>query len=310
LGGPAAVLLFLLFERQWRRAAEFTGLSICCGLALFGYFQWVAFSGQAFWRHFLLYQATLLSWQRFAKAFFLFAFLFLLPLVFGIEYLRTNRNRLISCYLATAIVLGLLTYSKNASGVHYFFETALVVSSLVPALFAKELTTHGEPIDLLLILSIMLLAGQWSIKRSPAPSDFARHEAIQVYLRENFSPGADSLGAAPGDLLQAGLRTPYSGLFQLTQLTRRGLISDRDLVAGIQARHFALIVLSFDAQRERDPYWLHFYLTEPVLAAIQREYVLETSLDLPLPEKERPQDRFYVYVPRSGLPGGGTNRSQ
>jgi hypothetical protein len=302
LAGSAAVVLFFLFERQWRRAAEFTAVSTACVLALFGYFQWVAFSGQAFWRHFLLYQVSLLSWQRFGVALILYGLLFLLPLVFGIKYLRANENRLISCYLAVAVVLGLLTYSKYGSGVHYFFETALILSALVPAFFAKELTVHGRPIKLLFVFAIMVLTGQWLNTLPPAPSDYARHAAIQQYLRQNFPPATVSLGAAPGDLVQAGLRTPYASLFGLTLLAHRGVISDLDLVAEIEAHHFSLIVLSFDIQRERDPYWLRFYLTDSALAAVQREYVLVTSLDLPLPEKQRPQDRFYVYVPRLSVP--------
>jgi hypothetical protein len=37
-----------------------------------------------------------------------------------------------------------------------------------------------------------------------------------------------------------------------------------------------------------------------MIEAIQQEYVLAANLDLPLPERERPEDRFYAYVPRSG----------
>ena len=300
IAGPVAVVLFHLMGRHWRSAVEFAGLSALGLLSLFAYFQWIAFSGQAFWRHFLLYQVSLFSWRRFGIALFLYVLLFFIPLLFVIEYLRASRNRMIACYLGAAIVLGLLTYSKSASGMHYFFETVFIVSTVVPALIAGELAKQRLPVDLLLVLTLMLFAGQWSTKPAPRPSDFQQHEAIRNYLRQNFPPGAKALGPAPGDFLQAGLLTPYAGVFQLTQLVHRGILSDRELVAAIRAHQFSVVTLNFDVWRERDPYWLRFYLTAPMIEAIQQEYVLAANLDLPLPERERPEDRFYAYVPRSG----------
>jgi hypothetical protein len=300
IAGPVAVVLFHLLGRQWRRAGEFAGLCALCGVSLFAYFQWVAFAGQAFWRHFLLYQASLFSWQRFGIALFLYALLFFIPLLFVIEYLRTSRNRMIACYLGAAIVLGLLTYSKSASGMHYFFETVFIVSTVVPALIAREFAKQRLPVDLLLVQALMLFAGQWSTKPAPRPADFQQHEVIQNYLRQNFLPGAQALGPAPGDLLQAGLRTPYAGVFQLTQLVHRGILSDRDLVGRIYGHEISVITLNLDVSAERNPYWLRFYLTAPMIEAIRREYVLATILDLPQPERERLGDHFYAYVPRSG----------
>jgi len=300
IAGPLAVVLFYLLERQWWRAAEFAGLSTLGLLSLFAYFQWIAFPGQAFWRHFLLYQASLFSWHRFGIALFLYVLLFFIPLLFVIEYLRTSRNRMMACYLGVGIVLGLLTYAKSASGIHYFFESVFVVSTVVTALLAGELARQRMPVDLLLVLTLMLFAAQWSTKPAPRSSDFQQHEVIQSYLRQNFPPGAKALGPAPGDLLQADLETPYAGVFQLTQLVHRGILSDRELVAAIRAHEFSVVTLNFDVWRERDPYWLRFYLTAPMIEAIQQEYVLATNLDLPLPERERLGDRFYAYVPRRG----------
>jgi len=298
IAGPVGIVLFLLIEKRRRLAAEFVGLTALCGLGLLGYFQFFAFRGQVFWRHFLLYQTSLLSWQRLGIALFLYVLMFLIPVVFVIEYQRGSANRLISCYLGAAFVLGLLTYAKSASGIHYFFETVFLVSTLIPAMIAAELAKQRKPLDLLLVLLIMLFAGQWSTKPAPRPSDFQQHAAIQNYLRENFPAGAKALGPAPGDLLQAGLQTPFAGVFQLTQLVHRGILSDHDLVAAIRAHEFSVITLNFDVWKERDPYWLRFYLTTPMIEAVQQEYVLGMSLDLPLPERERPADRFYAYIPR------------
>src|SRR5438477_5232902 len=160
VGASAAVFLFLLFERRWRLAAEFAGLVAGLGVILFSYFQWISFAGQSFWRHFLLYQVTLFSWGRLGMALLVFALLYILPLIFGIEFLRVYRIPLVSCYLAIAIVLGLLTYAKNASGVHYFFETSFVLSAVITASIVKELFSRQHPLHLMIVLIIMLLAGQ------------------------------------------------------------------------------------------------------------------------------------------------------
>jgi hypothetical protein len=300
VAGPIAVVFFLCRDKRYRLATEFAGLLAFCGLGVFGFFQWVAFSGQAFWRHFLLSQTSLLSWHRFEQALFIFSFMLFFPLIFGIEYLRAYPNRIISCYLFFGLVLGVLTYSKDGSGVHYFFESVLLISTLIPVQMVKQISSRGHPIHLVLVLGIMLFAGQWSTKGPPQPSDFARYNAMQVFLRQNFSPHAEALSASPGELLQAGLETPFSGLFQLVQLAHRGILSDRDLAVQIGARRFSVIVLSFDLSLERDPYWLNFYLTPATRDAIDHGYVCVSSLDMPAPEKERAQDRYYIYVPRPG----------
>ena len=69
-------------------------------------------------------------------------------------------------------------------------------------------------------------------------------------------------------MLASCLDTPFSGLFQLAQLSRLGIVSDRDLVAKIHDRRFAVILPFFDLVRERDPYWLTFY-TPGILGAIE-----------------------------------------
>ena len=134
--------------------------------------------------------------------------------------------------------------------------------------------------------------------RPPQPYDVAQYNAMQSFLERNFPAGALSLGPNPGNLLQAGLKAPFSGLFELAVFSHRGFVSDEDLIAQIQARRFAVIVSHFDISQERDPYWLRFSATPAVLHAIETGYRLDTSLDMPTPIKERSQDRFYIYVPR------------
>ena len=299
VAGPLAVFALLILEKRYREAAELAALLASCGLGLFGFFQWVVFPGQSFWRHFLGYQTSLLSWHRIGVAVFVLALLLFLPVVLALEYLRTYADKMLSCYLFFALLLGFLTYSKAGSGVHYFLESVLLLCALVPALLAKDIALRRHPADVILLLGIILFAGQWSMKRPPQATDFEQHDVIQSFLRRNFPPHARSLGTAPGDLLQAGLETPYSGLFQLAQLAHRGKVSDSDLATQIRTCRFSIIVLSFDLGQEHDPYWLGFYGTPSTLQAIGSSYELATRLDLPTPARERPQDGFYVYVPRS-----------
>lgn len=298
VAGSLAVLLFLFFEKRYRLALEFAGLLAACGLGLFAFFQWVVFAGQAFWRHFLLYQTALLSWSMVGKAAFVFVIFLLLPLILAATYLREEPNRLVGFYLLIAVLLGFLTYCKQAGGIHYFFESILVISVLVPSLLAKRRAEPICPLDLVLLLGIMLFAGQWQKTRPPSESDIEKYDAMQSFLRGHFRPHSAALSIGPGDLLQAGLETPFSGLFQLAQLSRNGIVSDRDLVNQIHDQRFIVIVLNFDVSKERDPYWLKFYGTPAVFRAISTNYELDESLAMPDLVRQRPQERFYVYVPK------------
>jgi hypothetical protein len=297
VAGLLAVPMFLFLDKRYRLASEFGALLGIGGLGTFALFQWVIFRGQAFWQHFLFYQTALLSWHLLGRALFVFAILLFLPVVLSVEYLREAPNKLVGCYLFFAVLLGLVTFCKEAGGVHYFFETVFLVCALVPALLASRVRARLYPVDLILLLGIMLLGGQWSTKLPPQRSDVAKYETMQSFLRSHFAPGAESLSLAPGDLLQASLETPFSGLFQLAQLDHGGVVQDRELVSKIHEERFAVIVLNFDVVRERDPYWLRFY-TPAILEAIGDDYQLEATLEMPSPTKDRSQDSFCIYVPR------------
>jgi hypothetical protein len=300
IAGPCAVMLYLLIEKRYKLAAGFAGIVAACGLGLLGFFQFAVFPGQAFWRHFLFFQAPLLSWRGFfRRALVAFVVLIFLPLTFGIEYLRMHRDKLIASYLFVGLALGMLTYSKDGSGAHYFFESVFVLCAVVPAVIADKLPGRVYPMDLIVFLGVMLFLAQWQTKRPPQPADITKYEAMQSFLRRNFSPHALSLCSNPGELLQAGLDAPFAGVFQLEALAQRGVVSDRQLVDRVRSRQFALIILRIDAQREKDPYWETFALTSGVLRAVRSEYQLDATFDMPAPLRERPEDRFYVYVPRS-----------
>ena len=309
VAGPLAVLLFLLLEKKYRRALEFAGLLAVCGLGLLALFQWVIFSGQAFLQHFLLYQSSSLAWHLVVRALFAFTVLLLLPLMFALEYLHKHSNKLIGCYLFCAVTLGLVTLCKSGSGFHYFFESVLILCALIPVRLVNGFAHRIYPIDLVLVLGVMLIAGQLFEPRAPQPSDVAQYNAIQTFIVRNFPPGAFSLGLNPGNLLQAGLKAPFSGLFELAVFSDRGLVSDQDLIAEIQDRHFAVIVLPFDVSRERDPYWLKFY-TPGILRTIETDYEVDKNLEMPAPLKQGARDRFYIYVPKANGTASATSSLQ
>ena len=302
VAGPLAVLLFLLLEKKYRRAVEFAGLLAICGLGLLAFFQLFLFPGQAFWRYFLLYQSSLLAVHLIGRALFVFAVVLLVPIIFALEYLRKYPDKLIMCYFFIGIFLGLLTFCKGAGGPHYFFECVLLLCTLIPAYFVDRFVLGLYPIDLVLVLGVMLVASQLFEPARPQASDVEQYGTLQSFLVGHFPRHASALGPNPGELLQAGLEAPFSGLFEVAAFSRSGAVSDNGLIKQIQDQRFAVIVLHFDVSKERDPYWLTFYATPAVLHAIDVSYELEGNLAMPAPLRQRRQDRFYIYAPKRTMP--------
>jgi hypothetical protein len=299
IAGPIAVVSYLLIDKRLRLAAEFVALLALFGLGLLKLFQEVVFPGQAFWRHFLVYSGATLSAHRIVPSFFVFSILLLLPLLFAIPYLRTHQDKLISYYLLWAVSLGGFTFCRSGSNIQYFLESVVVLSILFPVMLAGEINQRANPLDLVLVLGLMLLAGQAFGTHPPAPSDFTKYSAVQTFLHGNFPAHASALGSSPGDLVQAGLEVSFPDLYQVAELSRRGLLSDRGLAAQIHARRFSTIVLDINLAEEKDPAQLYFFLTEPLREAISHDYELGAALEVPDPEKTRPGARFCVYVPRA-----------
>ena len=302
IAGPLAVLLFLLLEKRYGLATQFVGALGLTGFGLLAIFQWVVFPGQAFWRHFLFYQAPLLSWHRFLVGFLIFLFMLGVPLLLGAQYLCRYPDKLLACYLGCAILLGLATIGKEGSGIRYFFESILLVSALMPALLAKNFASGTRDGTAVFLFSISILFGQAFRRPVPQPSDFARNQAVQQFLRNNFPAHSAALGVFPADLMQAGLDVPFDDLYDLSRLARRGKLSDRGLVDAIRNRRFAVIVLNVDLSTERDEYRLNYFLTGPMRKAVQEEYELRTRLAIPAPEGLWNEHWLYLYVPRKSPP--------
>ena len=299
IAGSLAVMIFLLLEKRYTRLAGFLGALALCGFGLLALFQWMIFPGQEFWRHFFFYQSALFSWYQFKIGVLVYILMFGVPVLLAFEYLRKHPDRMLMCYIVCAVVIGILTIGKATAFIQYFFDTLFLVSVLVPALVAKKVEAGSLPLDILLLLAISLFAGQWYTPPAPSPSAAAQFQAEQSYFRRNFPAHARAIGLRGGDLVQAGFDTPFSDLFTTETLARWNVVSDRQLVQQIRVGWFSLIVLDFDLQKETDPVWLNYYLTQAVRDAIASEYRVVDSLQVPQPTKLFPQDRLYIYVPKS-----------
>ena len=298
IAGPLAAVAYLLLEKRFTRAAEFAGAMAASLLGTFAFFQWVMFRGQEFWRHFLLYQATLFSWHQFEMGVLAFAFIFAAPALLGLEYLRTHPNRMLQGYFVTAILLGLITIGKESAFLQYFYESIVLISVLVSALFASRIGQRRGVIEVLVLLGIALLAGQWYTPPAPKPRDITEHDAVQSFFKHNIPAHSRVLGYRGGDLVQAGLDTPFADLFQTELLARHGVVPDQYLLERIRERWFAAIVLDFDLETERNPHLLNMYLNASAQEAIEQNYQVSDRITVPGPELLNLQDRFYVYIPR------------
>ena len=303
IAGPLAVFTYLLLERRFARAAQFAGLLAASLLGAFAVFQWAVFRGQEFWRHFLLYQSTLFSWHQFELGFLTFAFMFAAPALLGLDYLRLHPNRMLQCYFVAAIVLGLMTIGKESAFIQYFYESILLISVLVPALLTSKVADRRGALEVVVLLGVALLAGQWYTPPAPKRADAAQYNAVQSFFRKRISPHSRVLGYRGGDLVQAGFDTPFSDLFQTELLARHGVVPDQYLLARIRDRWFSAIILDFDLEKERNPRMLDMYMTKPAREAVEQNYQIADKVAVPAPESLNPQDHFYVYVPRSGATG-------
>ena len=296
VAAPLSVLLFLLLEKRYRLAMEFLGLLTLGGLGLLAFFQFWVFPGQAFILHFVAYNVVHFTWTKFFLGLVIVGVVFPVPLLMALGFLRLHPDKLLGCYLGFAFFLAVVAFAKVGSDLNYFLECALIISPLFAASLAEKIAKSPRSAVWFLLLSLALL-GQWSAPARPLPADFACDRTVQDFLRRNVTPHSPALGYFTGDLVRAGLETPIADLTEYTALVRKGTFSDRDLVAQLAQRRFSLIMLSFNAEDERDDL-ARIVLTEPVRQSILQHYQIAACLEMPSPQKLRTYDRFYAWVPR------------
>lgn len=306
IAGPLAVFVFLLLERRYALAAQFAGLLGVLGLGSLALFQWLVFRRQEFWRHFLFYQSPLYSWHQFGIGALAFTLMLGGPALLAWQFLREHPDRMMTCYLACAVFLGLATIGKEAGFIHYFYETILLVSALVPGLLLSRIDHRSGIVEIAVLLVIGLIGGQWYTPRPPTAADWAQYTAEQSFLRGKFPPHSRALGYRAGDLFQAGFDTPFDTLYQTELLARYGIVSDRYLQERIKQHWFRFIVLDFDLSTEHDPTLLNYYLTQETRAAIEQNYRVVSNIRVPGPEQFLSLDHFYIYEPRGDSDTAGS----
>ncbi len=272
VAAPLAVFAFLLLEKRFRRAAAFAGLMTAGLLGLLALFQFAIFRGQAFFTHFYFYNLLPFSWTQFKGGVIVFAVLFVVPTLVGLEFVRVHRDRFFGCYLLAAVFFALFAVGKEGSDTNYFLESILILAALFAALLAERIAQTARAVELLVLLAVTIFAGQFFTPAAPQADDFTRDQAVQNYLQENFPPGTRALGYYTGDLVRAGLATPISDLYQYAQLVQAGRLSDQDLAAALQKRDFGVIILTFDLQAGKDQACLNRYLTARLAKSIWENY--------------------------------------
>lgn len=269
------------------------------GLGLLALFQYVIFAGQSFFLHFVTYNLVPFTWNRFGFGVLLFAVIFGVSLLVGLEFLRQNPEKLLTCYLGCALVFTLFSVGKEESGTNYYLEPVLILSPLFAGLIGKRIEEPLRTAELLCLLSVSLLAGTRLASLSPHWEDFARDRAVQDYLRQNFAPGTPASSVFAGDLVRAGLETPISDLYQYTWLACQGTIPEEELVGQFEERRFGVILPGVDLYDEKDAHRPNeICLSEPLHQTILNNYELDATLEMPGPEQGDHPTSLYAWVPR------------
>ncbi|MBZ5542967.1 MAG: hypothetical protein LAO07_04720 [Acidobacteriia bacterium] len=304
--GPLAVVLTLVLTKQYRRAGLFVGLFGLGGLALLGVFQFVVFPRQAFLDHFVSYNAAGASWTQFKYAGLMYlGIVLLVPIILGLEFLRTHPSRLLLCYLSLSVVVSLLTAARVGSDTNYWFEPVLILSTLVAGLVAERSDGPRRAPEVVFLLGITLFLARFFTPPGPQPKDFEADRAVQAYLRRTFPRGTPALSHYAGTLGRAGLDLPISNLDQYRFLLAQGKLPEREVPAELDQCRFKVILLNFELGPAENPRPNISDIPESWVRAILANYRLAASLDMPDTEKVRPDDRFYVWVPRRNRPDSG-----
>ena len=252
IAAPLAILLFLILEKRFRLAAEFVALLGIAGLSLLASFQFLVFRHQSFLLHFFGYNVIPVSWRQCLGWTLVLGVTFLVPCAAAVQFLRTHPNRLLACYFCWVVPLLFVTMARRGANINYAIELLLVLCPLLAAQLAISFPRPSRAALGLCLLAATLWLGNIFPVWVPQAKDIAQDKAVQVYLRENFPPKAPALGLYVGDLVRAGLDTPMTDLANYTWLVCEGKLSDQILLTPFRERRYAILVLRFDLQAEKD----------------------------------------------------------
>lgn len=306
IGAPAAVFVYLIGVRQFRRALEFATVLGVGAALLVAMFTWVVFEHQRFFTHFFIYNRLPFDKTIIVPEILMFAIPLFVPLLGSADYCDTHGDGLLKAYaLFTAGGYFLLLLSSGSGAdTNRCLEAVLVLSCLLAARIATApgvvagLSWTGGLACTLVLLALLPSAFVVPVVRE---QDFVADGALQTYLRGNFPPGTSALSYYPADPLRAGLAVPITNLWHYTALIRKGLISDRDIVDRILRKGYGVILLDYDLNPMNAASTGDFYTTKSMRDAILASYYDAAQLELPTPEVTRFSSKtVHIWVPRIG----------
>jgi len=301
---PLAVFLFLVLEKRYRTALQFAALLGAAGLSLLAAFEFLVFRPQAFLLHFLSYNLLPFDWAQGLARLAADASTFLIPCILAAWSLLSRPDKLLACYFSWAVVLFPLLGSKRGAAPNYGFELILAACPLAARLIVSKLDRARQAVPLICLLAGALWLGRATAARglvhiivgsSPTSQDFYEDRAVQAFLRGTLPAGTPALGIVTGDLLRAGLSTPYTDLYQYSWLVCQGKLENESLAAQVRQRRFGVILLTDDLTSEsgaHNPWGM--CLPEPLHQAILQNYRLARTFRFQVWELRR----YYAWAPR------------
>lgn len=304
IGAPAAVFLYLVSTKQFRRAAEFVTIIAVGGAMLIAVFSLIIFPQQAFLLHFFSYNRLPFEKGYVLAEVLMFAIPLFVPLLASADYLDRNPDPLLTWYAGTSVGAYFLLLLSSGSGAdtNRCLEAAVVLSCIFAARIATSKRLLGGfawTTTIALTLALVSMMSSAFVVRKITADDFAADKVLQTYLKNSFPPRTPVLGYYAGDPLRAGLSAPVTNLWHYAALIRSGKMPDGDIVSRIAARGYGAILLDFnlaapDSERDAD-----FYTTRSMRDAMLASYQLTAKLTMPTPELTRYTDgHIYVWTPR------------
>jgi hypothetical protein len=303
IGAPAAIFLYLLIQKQFRRASEFTLFMALGAITLVVTFSFIIFPHQHFLLHFFTYNRLPFERDLVLPEIVMFVVPLFVPLLGAADFLDHHPNKLAACYggIASGTYLLLLFSSGSGADTNRCLEAAVILSCLMAARIATRDTAIAgvawiTALGFTFVL-VALLSSAFVVPKVRA-EDFVEDRALQNFLKSNFQPGTPALTYYAGDPIRAGLEAPITNLWHYSSLIRKGALSDHDIVSRIDSHGYGVILLDFKLNLSNSATAGNFYTTRSMRDAVLRSYREAAQLELPTPEITRFSSKtVHIWVP-------------
>ena len=282
LAAPAACFVYLLAQREWKRAAQFGGLGLLLSLLWFAGMEWSthgAFAFDMFRTHPDAYRIDHYT-RLLAELVLCDLVLVLLALAAFVRAAIMKRMDVLTWYLLFGL-LASLTGGKIGSNENHMLELAAIFC-LNAGVTWKWLLDGGVARQALAAISalvmVVILFGKTGLMAPSAP----RPGCIAAYRVVRGVPTQHILSEDVGALVTQGKPVEISNPFVYSQLAMAGKLSDEELQYRLEQHYFGLIILSQGGQEER---W-----SPAVRNAIHENYEQAAAFSCPLAAE--------AYVPK------------